>query len=99
MLPSYKQIRVMIIAAIFMFVVAMAMIDMAEAADETDAPRAAVLITSCHEIVAVMMVTPDNRIVVFDSSSEISADTVKALASRAEEPARVCEVGCPEKAE
>lgn len=66
----------------------------AQAAENDEAPRSAVLITSCHQIVTVVMVTPDDRIVVFDSSSGVPADAVKALAAKSAEPARVYELGC-----
>jgi hypothetical protein len=61
---TWKEIRMMIIWAIFGFVVGTAFLKPAKADEPVaDAPRAAVLITSCNQIVAAMMASPAGDIV------------------------------------
>lgn len=60
----------------------------------TEAPEAAIFVTSCHQIVHVIVVMPGGKTLVFDGHSTESADDVKALAARSHQPARVYELGC-----
>lgn len=57
-------------------------------------PEAAIFVTSCHQIVHVVIVMPGGKALFFDGHSPESADEVKALAERSREPPRVYEVGC-----
>jgi hypothetical protein len=57
-------------------------------------PDSAYFITSCNEIVMVLIRMPDGTDIVFDRNSQESADAVKQFASQSKKPARVYEVGC-----
>jgi hypothetical protein len=72
-----------------------AMIGMNALADlPQNEPDSAYFITSCNEIVMVLIRMPDGTDIVFDRNSQESADAVKQFASQSKKPARVYEVGC-----
>lgn len=60
----------------------------------TQAPAAAVFLTSCNQIVVAVIIMPDGTTLAFDKDSEDSAEAVKELAARSKLPARVYELGC-----
>ena len=66
----------------------------ASASLPTEAPDVAIVVTSCHEIVGVIMVMPDGRKLLFDRDSGEDVEAVKALAQRSKTPVSVYEVGC-----
>lgn len=66
------------------------------AAPPMDAPRAAVFITECHQIVTAIIVTHESRVLFFDSHSLMSAEDLKMWAARSEQPALVKDLGCRE---
>lgn len=79
-----------IVIALYLFFVCLS----ARAGLPDETPQSAVLVTSCHQIVTVVIVMADGKTLLFDGHSDESADDVKLLASRSKTPARVYEVGC-----
>jgi hypothetical protein len=59
-----------------------------------EVPQSAYFFTSCNQIVMVLIRMPDGSDLVFDSSSQESADAVKEFAAGSKKPARVYEMGC-----
>jgi len=60
----------------------------------SEAPDVAIVVTSCHEIVGVIMVMSDGRKLVFDKDSGEDVEEVKKLAQSSKKPVSVYEVGC-----
>ena len=56
-------------------------------------PQSALFITSCNQIVSVVIVV-NGKPVLFDRNSGEDAEAIKEYASHSKEPARVYEVGC-----
>lgn len=59
-----------------------------------DAPDVAIVVTSCNQIVGVILVMPDGTRLVIDKDSGEDAAAVKAFAERSKTPPAIYEVGC-----
>jgi hypothetical protein len=66
----------------------------ASASLPTEAPDVAIVVTSCHEVVSVILVMPDGKKLLFDKDSGEDVEKVKTLASRSRTGVSIYEVGC-----
>jgi len=57
-------------------------------------PDVAIVVTSCHEVVSVIMIMPDGSKLLFDQSSGEDVEELKKLAQSSKTPVSVYEVGC-----
>lgn len=79
--------------AVFLFLFSLFSCFGARADVPAEAPDSAYFVTSCNQIVFVL-IRVNGKDLTYDRYSQESADDVKAFASRSKEPARVYEVGC-----